>query len=148
MSFIGHASAFTLQGEPPVVIHTHSVIVRNTGRKAAKNVSLTHAVLPLNITVYPPVQYSIERNPEGAGEIVIPVLVAKEQVTVSYLYFPPLLWSQINVSTKSEDGFAKIINAIPMPQPRKSVLALVWFLVFVGASFLFYLLARLALTVI
>lgn len=142
VSFIGHASAFTLQGENPVVIHTHSVVVRNTGRKSATNVRLSHAILPINITVYPPVQYLIERNPEGAGDIVIPVLVPKEQVTISYLYFPPLLWSQINSNTKSDEGFAKIISVIPIPQPNKAVIAGVWTLVFVGASFLFYWLAR------
>lgn len=148
VSFIGHASAFTIQGENPAVIHTHSVVVRNTGRKAAKNVRLTHAVLPINIAVYPPVQYSIERNPEGAGEIVIPVLVPKEQVTVSYLYFPPLFWGQINVNTKSDEGFAKIINVIPMPQPNKTVIVCIWALMFVGASFLFYWLVRFAIAAI
>ncbi len=148
VSFVGHASAFTLQGENPALIHTHAIVVRNAGRKAATNVRLTHAVLPINITVYPPVQYSIERNPEGAGEIVFPVLVPKEQVTISYLYFPPLLWNQINVNTKSDEGFAKIINVIPMPQPNKAILASVWALVFVGASFLFYWLVRFSIAAI
>ncbi|MDT4329593.1 hypothetical protein RPD76_06715 [Methylomonas sp. MV1] len=117
--------------------------MRNAGRKAAHNVRLSHTVLPPNVTVHPPVQYTIERNPEGAGEILIPVLVAKEQVTVSYLYFPPLTWNQVNASTKSDEGFAKILNVIPMPQPSKAVLAAVWSLIFVGASFLFYWLAKL-----
>ena len=44
VSFTGHASAFTIQGENPAVIHTHSVVVRNAGRKAATNVRLVHAV--------------------------------------------------------------------------------------------------------
>ena len=87
VSFIGHASAFVVQGEYPTSVHTHSIVVRNAGRKAATNVRLAHAVLPPNITVYPPINYLIERNPEGAGEIVFPILVPKEQVTVSYLYF-------------------------------------------------------------
>ena len=47
---------------------------------------------------------------------------------MSYLYFPPLLWSQINVNTKSDDGFAKIINVISMPQPSKAVIAAIWLL--------------------
>ncbi|MFN0039968.1 MAG: hypothetical protein ACKVP2_10700 [Burkholderiales bacterium] len=148
VSFIGHVSAFTLQGEQGTVVHTHSVVVRNAGRKAAHNVRLTHGVLPINITVYPPMQYAIERNPEGAGEIVFPVLVPKEQVTVSYLYFPPLLWNQINVNTKSDEGFAKIINVIPIPQPNKAVIAVVWGLMFIGASFLFYWLIRFAIDAI
>lgn len=148
VSFIGHASSFTIQGEHPVVIHTHAVVVRNTGRKAATNVRLTHAVLPINVTVYPPVQYTIDRNPEGAGEIVFPTLVPKEQVTVSYLYFPPLLWNQINVNTKSDEGFAKIINVIPIPQPNRIVIGCLWVLIFVGASFLIYWLVRLIIAAI
>lgn len=143
VSFIGHVSSFTLQDQQRTVVHTHSVVVRNAGRKTAHNVRLAHSVLPPNVTVYPPVQYAIERNPEGASEIVIPVLVPKEQVTISYLYFPPLTWNQVNASTKSDEGFAKIINVIPMPQPSKAILMIVWALVFVGASYIFYWLVRL-----
>ena len=145
VSFIGHVSAFILQNEERTVVHTHSVVVRNAGRKAAHNVRLTHGVLPFNVTIYPLVKHSIERNADGSGEIIIPVLVPKEQVTVSYLYFPPLLWNQINLNTKSDEGFAKIINVMPMPQPSKAVIAGVWALMFIGASFLFYWAVRLAI---
>ena len=145
ISFIGHKSAFTLKNDNQTTVHTHSVIVHNTGRKAARNVRLSHAVLPPDFTIYPPIQYSIERNPEGDSEIVIPVLVPKEQITISYLYFPPLIWNQVNHNTKSDEGFAKIINVIPMPQPSKAILAAVWFLMLVGASFIFYWLVRLAI---
>lgn len=141
--FIGHVSSFTLQDEKHTIVHTHSVVVRNAGRKAAHNVRLAHTVLPPNVTVYPPVQYTIEQNPEGASEIVIPVLVPKEQIIVSYLYFPPLTWNQVNMNTKSDEGFAKILNVIPIPQPHKAILVAGWSLVFVGASFLFYWLVRL-----
>lgn len=145
VSFIGHVSAFTLQGTERTVVHTHSVVVRNAGRKAAHNVRLVHGVLPINITIYPPVQHSIQRNPDDSGEIIIPVLVPQEQVTISYLYFPPLLWNQINLNTKSDDGFAKIVNVMPIPQPSKGVLATVWLLMFLGASLLFYWAAHLAI---
>lgn len=145
VSFIGHVSAFTLQDQERTVVHTHSVVVRNVGRKAAHNVRLAHGVLPINITIYPPVQNSIARNPDGSGEIIVPVLVPQEQVTISYLYFPPLLWNQINLNTKSDEGFAKIVNVIPMPRPSKGVLAVVWLLMFLGASLLFYWAAHLAI---
>ncbi|WP_141231804.1 hypothetical protein [Pseudomonas sp. Irchel s3a12] len=148
ISFIGHASSFTVQGEHPVVIHTHAVVVRNAGRKAATNVRLSHAILPSNLTVYPPVMYTIERNPEGAGEIVFPSLVPKEQVTISYLYFPPLLWSQINVNAKSDEGFAKIISVIPIPQPSKFVNYCLWLLIFVGVSFLMYWLIQFVISIV
>jgi len=148
VSFIGHVSAFTLQDQNKTVVHTHSVVIRNTGNKPAHNVRLTHDVLPPNVTVYPQVQYRIEGNPEGAKEIVIPILVPKEQVTVSYLYFPPLLWSQVNKSTKSDEGFAKIINVIPAPQLSRFVLMCFWSLVLIGASFVFYWVVKIILNVI
>lgn len=146
--FISHASSFTLQGQQSTVIHTHTVVVRNTGRKAATNVRLTHATLPLNITTYPPIQHSIQSNPDGSGDIVIPILVPKEQVTISYLYFPPLTWNQIHINIKSDEGFAKALNVIPMPQPNAVLAAGVWFLVFIGASFLFYWIVRIMASLI
>ena len=92
-----------------------------------------------------PKSYSIEKNPEGAGEIVVPVLVPKEQITISYLYFPPVVWNQINQNTKSDEGFAKIIDVIPMPQPSKTILAVVWILMVAGMSIIIYLLFKLAM---
>lgn len=149
VSFIGHVSSFTLADEQHTVVHTHSVVVINAGRKTAKNVRLTHAFLPINYTVYPPVHHTIERNPDNTGgEIVFPALVPKEQVTISYLYFPPLLWNHINSNIKSDDGFAKIIDVIPSPQPNRLVIAMLWALVFVGASFTFYWLIRLIISLL
>jgi hypothetical protein len=138
VSFIGHISSFTLQSEQKMAVFTHSIVVRNTGKKTAKNVRLGHNEFPQNITVFPPIQYSIESNPEGKTEIVIPTLVPKEQVTISYLYFPPVTVDQINSYTKSDDGYAKIINAIPTPQPSKAAIAVVYVLSLVGASLIVY----------
>ena len=148
LSFLGHVSAFTLQDEQKTAVFTHAVVVRNAGRIAAKNVRLGHMNLPQNVRLEPQVEHSISRHPDGTGEIVIPVLVPKEQVTISYLYFPPLTWNQINAYTKSDDGFARIINVIPTPQPPKPVVWLVWALMFVGASVLVYWAVRLAAYVI
>jgi len=138
ISYIGHVSSFTLQNDEGTQVFAHSVIVRNTGRKTAQNVRLGHNVFPHNINIFPKVQYKIETSPEGGSEIVIPILVPKEQITISYLYFPPLTWDKIHSYTKFDEGFAKIITVIPLPQPSRWVLALVWFLMFVGASFLIY----------
>lgn len=148
VSFIGHVSAFTLQDEARTVVHTHSVVIRNTGSKTANNVRLAHAILPPNLTVFPAIQYTIERNPEGAAEILIPAMVPKEQVTISYLYFPPLIWSQINSSLKSDEGFGKVITVIPTPQPNKIVIAAVIALMFIGGSFCFYWLIKFLMTLV
>lgn len=143
-SYIGHVSAFTLQDEQKSSVFTHSIIVRNAGRRSATNVRLGHHFLPINLRIDPQANYKIETNPEGAAEIVIPTLVPKEQVTISYLYFPPTTWNQINAYTKSDEGFAKILNVIPMPQPSTPVLWLARILILIGASFVTYWVLRLA----
>ncbi len=143
VTFIGHISSFTLKDENQNHIYTHSMVVSNVGSKSAHNVRVGHNFLPPNIQVYPPVKYGIEENPEGGSEIIFPVMVPKEQVTISYLYFPPITWNQINAYTKSDDGFARILNVIPMPRPSKIVIAIVWLLMFLGASFVIYSLIRL-----
>jgi hypothetical protein len=148
ISYLGHVSSFTLQNDQRTPVFTHSVIVRNAGKKAAQNVRLGHNILPRNMTILPKVQYRIEESPEGASEIVVPILVPKEQITISYLYFPPVTWDQVNTYTKFDEGLAKIINVIPMPQPPKWALILVWTLIFVGASLVLYWLMRLIAYVI
>lgn len=148
VSFIGHVSTFVLQDAQTTTVFTHSVIVRNTGRLSAKNIRLGHLNLPANFRVEPNVEHSVSRNADGSGEITLAVLVPKEQVTVSYLYFPPLTAGQINSYTKSDEGFAKIINAIPTPQPSRPLIWAVWLLIFIGASFLVYWAIRLVAYVI
>jgi hypothetical protein len=153
ISYFGHISAFTLQNDQKSEVYSHSIIVSNAGRKSAKNVRVCHQVLPPNIltpniNINPSIQYSIERNPEGAIEIVIPILVPKEQVTISYLYFPPLTVGQINSYTKSDDGLAKIINVIPTPQPSKILRVIVWLLMFVGGSFTLYWIIKLIAAIV
>lgn len=137
--YLGHASAFTIRGNPGGAVHTHTVVVRNAGREAASNVRIGHHVLPDNYQIYPRVPHEVVRDPSGSAEIVIPKLVKDEEVTISYLYFPPLLWSQINSYAKSDAGFAKALNAIPTPQPPRWMIIVIWSLVLVGATCLLYL---------
>lgn len=142
VSFLGHISSFKLRDEKQTQVYTHSIVVRNAGRKSATNVRVGHNFLPPNIQISPPVKYTVEENPEGGAEITFPIIVPKEQVTISYLYFPPVTWNQVNAYTKSDDGFANILNVIPMPQPSKLVIAMVWSLMFIGVSVIIYWLVR------
>jgi len=59
ISYVGHVSSFTLKNEEKTPVYSHGIIVRNAGQKTAKNVRIGHYVLPENINIYPPVQYSI-----------------------------------------------------------------------------------------
>lgn len=77
-------------------------------------------------------------NPQGSSEIVFTVLVPNEQVTISYLYYPPLLFTGVNAYTKSDEGMAKIVNAIPTPQPPWPTIWVAGTLMSVGASTVLY----------
>lgn len=122
LSYVIHSSAITTRrvpgGDDPITVHTHSVVVQNTSHKATLNVRLGHQVLP-DFTIYPPTQHSVVTLPNGEAEIVIPQLVRNEQITVSYLYFPPLTWDKVNIYTKSDDGFAKVVSVLPFAPPPK-----------------------------
>ena len=91
ISYLGHTSAFAVRSNPPCTVHTHSIVVRNTGRETARNVRIGHNILPDNYQLHPAVPHTVEGVSDGIREIVIKQLVAGEQVTISYLYAPPLL---------------------------------------------------------
>jgi hypothetical protein len=132
VSFWGHASAFTINnpGQPPFVIHTHDVVIRNVGKKAANNVRVSHQVLPDQFNINPSVPYTVERLPGGQKDIVIPKLVPKQQIVISYLYYPPLTFDQINAGIRSDEGFA---TPVEMELSEKTA---AWVTVLGGAGFL------------
>lgn len=138
VSYLVHASAIPLNDDANTQINTHSIVVRNAGKKAAHNIRIGHNFLPKGFQIYPPVSHTILPSPSGPAEILIPTLVPNEQISISYLYFPPMTFGQINAYTKSDEGLAQIINAIPTPQPSKFVVAVLWGLIFVGASTVSY----------
>jgi len=120
ISYYSHISAFTHipdQGEP-FNVHTHSVVLRNAGRRTATNVRVRHLLLP-DFNVWPQVAYRVEELPRGGAEVVIPNLVPGEEVTISYLYFPPVTVDQINAGIRSDEGLAKQIPVLLQRQyPR------------------------------
>jgi hypothetical protein len=139
ISYLVHVSAFTLSNESRTQVFTHAIVVANVGKKASNNVRLGHNVLP-DYKIHPSIRYTVEEVPGGGKEIVFPILIPNEQVTISYLYFPPLLWNQINSYTKSDEGFAKILNVLTTPQMPKWMKRTVWSLVAVGIATVAYIL--------
>lgn len=138
ISYVVHASEFPPLNGSGSAVRTHGVVIRNAGKRTAHDVRIGHVVFPASYQIYPSVTHKVERGTNGSAEIVIPTLVPNEQVTLSYLYFPPLFWNQINSYTKSNEGMAKVINVIPSPQWPQWRINLLWGLVFIGASTVLY----------
>ena len=133
ITYLWHASAVSVRlkegGE--VGVHGHSFVVMNVGNVAAKNVRLGHLTLP-DFSVHPPTPYEIVDLPGGTKEILFPVLIPKEQITVAYFYFPPTLWSDVNTYTKSDEGYATGHNVFPSRQYPAWVSRAAQMLVLVG----------------
>jgi hypothetical protein len=131
--YLAHSSAVSIrppEGEP-FYVHTHSIVVRNAGSQPAVNVRLGHHVLP-SFSVFPNVNYQVSDLPEKGKEILFSTLVPGEQLTVTYLYYPPLLWSGVHSYTKSDAGFAREIKVLPTPQPPRWLRIIAWALIGMG----------------
>lgn len=138
ITYLVHATAIPLRDESNTNVNTHSIVVRNTGKKTAFNVRIGHNHLPISYNLFPSIKHEVLEGPEGKSEILIPTLVPEEQVNISYLYFPPITWKQINSYCKSDEMQAKYVNVIPSPRPAKPLIALLWTLIFIGASTTIY----------
>ncbi len=149
ISYFGHVAAFvhTPSGGQPINVHTHSVVLRNAGRRAATNVRLHHHVLP-DFNIWPVLVNHVETLSDGSRDIVIPTLIPGETITVSYLYFPPDTVAQVNAGIKCDQGFAQAIAVLLQRQYPRWFNRLAAFLMLVGLISLVYLLYRLSLTVL
>lgn len=137
ITWLIHAAAIPLNDGNGTTVNTHSIVVRNTGKRTAHNIRIGHNFLPA-FQIFPQLSHEVIRGADSSAEIVIPTLVPGEQINVSYIYFPPNLWSQVHSYCKSDEMSAKYINIIPAAQLNKLQLSVIWGLMFVGASTLVY----------
>jgi hypothetical protein len=119
ISYLGHMSSFKIRVEKEFNVYTHSIVIRNAGRQSAHNVRIGHHTFPPNYQIFPAVEHTFVSVPDTGPEIRFPILVPGEQVTISYLYLEPLTVDRIHSYTKCDEGFAKIINVLPMQQFQK-----------------------------
>ena len=146
ISYIGHfgfVPFFNPDQSINMIVTTHSVILRNAGRKTANNVRVGHFTLPNSFNIVPNIKYSIEPLANNGSDIVFPTLVPKEEVTISYIYSNPMTFDQVKPTyVKSDEGFAKMTNVILTPQFPKWANRLFQFLMLAGISITFYYLLK------
>ena len=149
VTYLGHVSAHRVEreGGAPFNVFTHSVVLKNAGRSPAHNVRLSHSILP-NFNVHPSIVYETERLPNGDVDIVIPVLVPGQEITISYLYYPPTTWDKINGSVKSDEGLAKFITVLPAVRYPTWVNAIAGGLMLAGAVALLYMVVELTIRIL
>ena len=143
ISYLGFVSSHRMEpdadGKPGPIVNTHSLVLRNSGKKSAQNVRLGHHFLP-NVNIYPDITYHVEPLPGGGKEIVIPTLVPKKEITINYLYFAPATWDQINTHIESDSGPAKRVNVLLQPQVKPWLRNTIWTFLISGVVAVVYLL--------
>lgn len=147
IAYFLHASVFSVAGQNPMQIHAHGIVIKNTGKRPASDIRVRHNYLP-NFHVFPAVQYQVQNLPGGGAEIVFPTLVPDEQISISYLYFPPVLYSQIHAGIRHSHGFAREVTVLPTQQLPVWLRRTLWFLIVVGiiaVLYIFFELSRVAL---
>jgi len=149
VAYFAHSTAVTLDpggGNPSFNINTHTVVVRNAGGLPAKNIHIPHLTLPGRngvpggYTVWPPQQHQVIDLAGGASEILIPALPPNGELTVSYLYLPPLFSNQIHQQVRHDDGIAASYNVHLVKKPAVWMLVVVCALGGTGFLTLLYLL--------
>ena len=138
ITYYSHVSAFKLRTQNNSDVFTHSIVIINTGSVTANNIRVGHLFLPPEFVVFPNRPYQQISTATGGDEILFDKLVPKDQITISYLYFPPATYNQINSYIQSDDGLAKVINVIPSPLPNRYVLFLAKGLMAIGLIALVY----------
>ena len=128
VSHWGSVSAFTIRNanQPPVTIHTHEIVIRNAGSKPANDVRVTHNFLPEHFNINPALPYSVQELPGTQRDIVIPKLVPKQQIVISYLYYPPVTYAQINAGVRCDEGFATPVEMAISEKPARWAIAVGW----------------------
>jgi hypothetical protein len=148
--FYGHIGTFQLQPSahgPGGIVNTHSVVIKNAGKLPAYNVRVPHSI-PLaasniNVSVFPQTAFSQQLLPTGGDEMLFPTLVPGQEATISYLYYPPFTWNQINQAIRSDEGMARVLNVLPTPQLLPWQSRGLWVLIIIGAMTSIYLLIEL-----
>ena len=64
--------------------------------------------------------------------MIFPTLAPKKDIMISYLYFPPLTYNQINSHIESDAGAAKVVNVLLQPIVPKMVIFIAWVLMLIG----------------
>jgi hypothetical protein len=139
ISYFGHVASFKamLTNGQRADVFTHSVVVRNAGKRSATNVRVRHTTLP-DFQIFPVTSYSVNDLPNGK-EILLPTMAPGEQITISYLYYPPLTYDAIHAGIKSDEALAKQVPVLIQRQYPKWMLFAISSLYFIGALTLVYL---------
>lgn len=140
--YLAHATGIrlSLAGQQPMVVNTHSVELRNAGRKTETNVRLGHRPVQFWYQVFPGGLHTERPLVDGGREIVFERLVPGKAIHVTYLYLAPIMVGDVNTHIEGDSGASKLVYVQPTPIVPKWLLAVLWLLIASGLVAWLYLL--------
>jgi hypothetical protein len=137
-----HASAVPISNstnEKPTSVGVHVLVLKNQGKLSATDVRLGHNFLPA-FSIYPSTDYTTKKLDDHSYEIIIKIIVPKEQLTITYVYdCEQITIDRINTYIKHATGFAeKIYNVLyikPLSFLKKTIILA---LLFIGIATMIY----------
>ena len=131
---------FNYTGRPPLALGTHTTTIKNFGRAKAEDIKICHGKVP-KIVVYPDVEYTIDRTPQGSDILKFAELAPKSSIVISYMYkvIPDVAKYMIKY-VRSADGEARNILTIVNPIYPKKYQVIAVILMLLGTGFLIVLL--------
>ncbi|MAQ00988.1 MAG: hypothetical protein CL586_02490 [Alteromonadaceae bacterium] len=138
VTYLVHSTEIPLHDGNNTKVNTHSIVVSNTGKKTANNIRIGHNLLPKSFQLFPQLTHEVTRGDNDSAEILIPTLVPGERVSISYLYWPPVVWGQIHSYCKCDETNAKYLNVAPTQQLTQFQNGILLLLMFIGATTIVY----------
>lgn len=143
--FVRHPFGFYLgpteQEREGLVVYVGAVKVENTGRKEATDVEIHHTTKPQHFKIWPSMDYTESLNPEGFHIIRLKNLGPRESVSIETLSVREQL--PITTRVRSSTGVAQRVETQQIIVPPKWQFVVIFGLMFLGASAVFYALLTL-----
>jgi len=143
ITYLSHSASFTYSTDHggKEAVNTHTLVIRNAGNKAATNVRVGHNHLPIDFQMFPKRAFKVENIDDGeCSDIVFETVAPSEEITISYLYFPPVYVEQIIGQVKCDEGIAKGMDVWITRRYPVWINYLVQFLIVIGGCTILYFL--------
>lgn len=122
---------------PGGVVNTHVLVIRNNGGKSATNVRLGHSTA-MAYSVWPQTNYVVRGT-----EICFPKFMPDQQISITYVYSPPLIWRDVHTYLQCDEMLVKQVQYLPAPMFGIGKRIVLLGLMFIGAVTVIYWVLRL-----